>query len=318
MESKLQAASPRHPGRLLIAGFLLDRLAGDPQVLHPVAGFGWLAEALERVLWRPSRLAGAAYAALLVGAAVAAVRSLTRAASSGAARAALTVALVWLALGGRSLDRAAAEVQRRLAAGDLGGARRALRALVGRDLTGLPPTALAAAAIESLADNTVDAVVGGAVWYAVWGEGGLWAFRAVNTLDAIVGHRDDRHRRFGTAAARLDDLLVLPAAALAVCGCALLAPLFGSPPAALLASLRQARGHPSPGSGPVQAAFAGVLGVRLGGPRRYANRLQPIPTFGAGRPPSAADIGRARRLSLLLSLLSVGLCAAVAERRGRR
>lgn len=313
--SLFTSPTPRSPGQLLVAAYLLDRLAGDPAKLHPVAGFGRLAAFLEGRLWRPSRLAGTAYALSSVGAAAAVAHLLARAFPSGHRRFWTNVALVWCALGGKSLDRAAAQVEARLQSGDQEGAKRALRSLVGRDLDRLSTSLLSAAAIESLADNAVDAVLGAALWFALLGAGGCWTFRAANTLDAMVGHRSPRYRRFGTAAARLDDLMVVPAAAVGVAGCGLLAPLFGvSPAVPLRSAITEGRRHPSPGSGPIQAAFGAVLGVRLGGPRRYAGHLEALPTFGGSRPPTPQDIGRARLLARLLSLLGVAGCALLAER----
>src|SRR5262249_15070898 len=156
----------------------------------------------EGVLWRPSRAAGAVYVAVLVGGSAALGRRLPG------------WLVLWTALGGRSLERAALALADALDRGDLDEARRLAPALVGRDPTALDAGELARAAVESVAENTGDAVVAPLLWFAVAGTPGALAYRAANTLDAMVGHRSDRYREFGWAAARLDDVLNWPAARL--------------------------------------------------------------------------------------------------------
>ena len=157
---------------------------------------------------------------------------------------------------------------------------------------------MARAAIESVAENTSDAVVGPLVWGIVAGAPGVVAYRIVNTLDAMVGHHSERYERFGCAAARLDDLAGLLPARLTAALAALLAPLVGGSTAgAWRAWRRDASAHPSPNAGPCEAAFAGALGVRLGGPTVYPYGLSDRPWQGDGRAPAAADIVRAARLS---------------------
>src|SRR4051795_5388889 len=247
----------------LALGAVADLLLGDPRRGHPVAGFGTVAAALERWTWRNSRAAGAGYALALAAAAtgigVATDRGTRR---HPVARALLTAAAAWTVLGGTSLGRAARNMHRALAAGALTGARAALPALAGRDPAGLDEGELARAAVESVAENTADAAVAPLFWGAVGGLPGLLGYRAVNTLDAMVGHRSPRYERFGWAAARLDDVANwLPArltAALTV-ACAPLAG--GSASGALRAWRRDGAAHPSPNAGRCEASLAGAPGA---------------------------------------------------------
>src|SRR5262245_1410722 len=191
----------------LVAGYLLDAAFGDPRRWHPVAGFGRAASALERQLYAPDRAAGARFTAVAVG-----VPVLAAAAASAStrrrplARSALVAAATWAVLGGTSLRREAVAMAGELEAGDLAAARRRLPNLAGRDPSTLDDAEIARATVESVAENTSDAVVGPLVWGALAGLPGLVGYRTVNTLDAMVGHRNERYARFGTAAARADDV----------------------------------------------------------------------------------------------------------------
>jgi len=190
---------------------------------------------------------------------------------------------------------------------DLVAARARIPALCGRDPASLDAGGLARAGTESMAENTSDAVVAPLLWGAVAGLPGLLGYRAVNTLDAMVGYRSARYRRFGWAAARLDDVANLVPARVAALLFAVLAPAVGgSPRAALAAWRRDAAGHPSPNAGPVEASAAGALGVGLGGRTVYAHGVEDRPRLGSGPPPTAADLARAARLARL-----VGAAAAV-------
>jgi adenosylcobinamide-phosphate synthase len=283
-----------------------DLVFGDPRRAHPVALFGRTAAALERVAFRPTRRAGIVYAALLTGAVVA-----LAAAGERALGTAFRAAALWTALGARSLMREAGAVAGLVEAGEIDGARRRIRTLVGRDPEGLDAAGLCAAAIESVAENTVDAVVAPLLWAAVAGAPGALGHRAVNTLDAMVGHRSPRYARFGTAAARLDDALNWPAARLTA---ALAVGLGGRPGAALRAWRRDAPAHPSPNAGVAEAVFAGALGVRLGGPLAYEGRAEVRPWLGDGRPPEPADVRRAIRLAWAVTAAGALLAAAGARR----
>jgi adenosylcobinamide-phosphate synthase len=301
----------------LVAGAVADRVLGDPARWHPVAGFGTLAGLLEARWWRPSRAAGTGYALVLVGgaAAVAALAD-ARLRRRPLARCGLVAAVTWAALGGRSLGRVATELARAVDAGDLERARALAPWLVGRDPSGLDAPELCRAAVESVAENTADAVVGPLLWGALAGPAGIATYRAANTLDAMVGHPDARHRRFGWAAARLDDLLTWPAARLGAGLAVLLAPAAGGDRARAWRVLRRdGAAHPSPNAGRMEAAFAGALGVRLGGRNRYPERVEDRPYLGVGPRPDPAAVLRAVRLADLVGTAATALAAAAAWRR---
>jgi len=301
----------------LAAGFACDRLFNDPSRWHPVAGFGQAAGRLERQLWRPSRLAGLAYAAALV-AFPAAAASLAESllASRRLLLSGYRTATIWVTLGGRSLELAAFRLVYALDEGDIAQARALAPALVGRDPRDLDRTELSRAAIESVAENTSDAVVAPLLWASLLGTPGAVAYRAVNTLDAMVGHKDERHLRFGWAAARLDDLANWPAARLTALLAVAAAPLLGGDVrAAWRGAFRDGRAHPSPNAGRAEGAFAGALGIRLGGLNRYRHGPELRPALGQGRPPTAADIERAVRLARLVDGAALAVCAALAGRR---
>ena len=300
-------------GLALAGGFAADLLLGDPRRGHPVAGFGRAAGAFERAVYAPSRVRGALFCGVLVGGAALGAELTARAASRiWGGRAAVLVLVTWAALGGRSLARAGDEISERLARGDLDGARAALPSLCGRDAAALDVDGISRAAVESVAENTSDAVVGALLWGAVGGPAGVVAYRAANTLDAMVGHRSDRYRQFGWASARLDDLMGWPAARLGAALTALCSPLVGgSPRRAWRVLRRDGAAHPSPNAGRMEAAFAGALGVRLGGPLSYGGRAEVRPTLGDGRAPSAADLQRATTLSLAVGAAAALTCTAL-------
>ncbi|GAA1797280.1 cobalamin biosynthesis protein [Planosporangium flavigriseum] len=310
-------------GAGLLAGALLDAALGDPRRWHPVAGYGRAAGALERQMYAPTTAAGARYVAVAAGVPTAVALAASVATwRRPLARAVLVAATTWTVLGSTSLRREGTEMAKALASGDLAAARERLPHLCGRDPSALDAPELARATVESVAENTSDAAVGALFWGAVAGLPGLVGYRVVNTLDAMVGHRSTRYARFGTAAARLDDLAnVVPAritAALTVAA----APLVdGSPARALWTWARDGRRHPSPNSGQCEAAMAGALGVRLGGRNVYAGRVEDRPVLGRrGRAPSAGDIHRAVRLSALVSAGATALAvvAAVTKARTKR
>ena len=198
--------------------------------------------------------------------------------------------------------------------GDLGAARKALPALVGRDPDALDADGICRATVESVAENTADAVVGVLLWGAVAGPAGVAAYRAANTLDAMVGHRSERYADFGWAAARLDDALTWPVArAGAALAAAVRAGRRRLAGAALRALRRDGAAHPSPNAGRMEAAFAGALGVRLGGPLAYAGRVEARPRLGDGRAPVPDDVTRAIRLSLAVGAAAALAGAAVAR-----
>jgi len=306
----------RSSGRALglLAGFALDAAIGDPRRAHPVAAFGAAATQVESRIWAASRGRGIVFTVLCAGtvtlAGVAAQRLAGRSPAGGVA---VTAAATWTVLGGASLAAEASGMARALQAGDLAGARRRLPALCGRDPDQLDETGLARATIESLAENTSDAVVAPLLWGALCGIPGLLGYRAVNTLDAMVGYRSPRYENFGWAAARLDDLVNLVPSRLTGVLAAVLAGAVGGGPRHTLRTMRRDGGsHPSPNGGRCEAAFAGALGVRLGGTNVYQGRVEQRGVLGDGGQPATDDIGRAVRLSRLVGIAAAVLAAAVA------
>jgi adenosylcobinamide-phosphate synthase len=297
-----------------VAGAALDALVPDPRRGHPVAVFGTAAQALEQRMYADSRPRGLAYAAACVGAVVVAARIVER--RSGRARFAAVAAGTWAVLGGRSLRHEAAVVHELLARGDLDGARQRVTHLVSRDPAALDADGVARAAVESVAENTCDAVVAPLFWGAVAGLPGLLGYRAVNTLDAMVGYRSPRYANFGWAAARADDVAnAVPARLTALLTALAAGGVGGDARAALRTARRDGRRHPSPNSGFSEAAFAGALGLRLGGRTSYAGRVDERPQLGAGRAPAVTDLPRAARLSGAVSA-AAAVAAAMAARRG--
>jgi adenosylcobinamide-phosphate synthase len=278
------------------AGILGDRLLGEPPpAVHPVVAFGRVMRAVERRLYRDGRAAGVLHAAVGAGLGL----------SAGAVTRSTAVATS-VAVGGRALADAASAVGAALGAGDIDAARALLPALVGRDPAGLDEKEVARAVVESVAENTVDAVVAPALWGAVLGAPGALGYRAVNTLDAMVGHRSARHCNYGWASARLDDVAGwVPARVTA----ALVAVVRPAAAAGVWTAVRtQAPAHPSPNAGVAEAAFAAALGLRLGGENRYGESVEIRPPLGTGRPAEPGDIAGAVALSLDVSLaLAAGL-----------
>ena len=296
----------------LALGAAADLLLADPRRWHPVAGFGRAAAALERRTWRDSRTAGVAHAGLLTGAAVGLGVALDRATRGRpGARTLVTAAATWTVLGGTSLARAGTAMARTLDAGDLPAARALLPTLAGRDPAGLEVPELARATVESIAENTSDAAVAPLVWGAAAGLSGLLAYRAVNTLDAMVGHRSPRHTRFGWAAARTDDVANWLPARLTAALTVATAPLTGgSARGAWTAWRRDGAAHPSPNAGRCEAALAGALDLRLGGRNVYGSRVEERPALGDGRVPAASDVPRAVRLSRAVWTAAAALAVA--------
>jgi adenosylcobinamide-phosphate synthase len=295
------------------AAIAFDAVAGDPTRLHPVAGFGRVATSLERHLWRDTRRSGSVYTALLVGGTYAAVRGAERLLPDRA-RFPFGVFVLWATLGGRSLGQHALELGRAVESGDLPRARLIAPTLVGRDPSRLDGPELCRAAVESVAENTTDAVVAPIWWFAALGPAAAAAYRAANTLDAMVGHRTPRYARFGWASARLDDLLTWPWARAATAAAVAVAPVIGGTRPECLHGLPAARRHPSPNAGLIEAAFAGALGARLGGRNDYGGRLEERPALGrAERPPTASDIRRAVHLSVAITLATTATAGVLAR-----
>ena len=296
----------------ILAGWVADLAVGDPRRGHPVAVFGAAAARLEARWWADRRGAGVLYTAACVGMPTAAAWALHRRLRSPAARGALLAAVTWAALGGRSLGREATAVAGAVEAGDLDTARRRLPALAGRDPDGLDGAEIGRAVFESVAENTADAVVAPLLWGAVAGPAGVVAYRCANTLDAMVGHRSARHARFGWASARLDDALTWVPARVTALLAACCAPLAGGSARRAVAAWRRDGGnHPSPNAGRVEAAFAGALGVRVGGVNRYGPRVEARGPLGDGPSPDAATVRAAVRLSTLVAAAAAVLAAAI-------
>ncbi|HET9167777.1 MAG TPA: cobalamin biosynthesis protein [Actinospica sp.] len=306
----------------LLAGYAADSILADPQKGHPVALFGRAARRFEQACYADSRPRGALYTAVCVGGSAALGIAVDRAIGPrrGLALAA-TATAAWTVIGARSLRREADAIGELLEQGDLPGARERLPRLCGRDARGLGETALARAVIESVAENTSDAVVAPLFWGAVAGTPGLLAYRAANTLDAMVGHRNERYLNFGWASARLDDVLNLAPARLTGLLTVAAAPTVGGQRQQTWQVLRHdARSHPSPNAGHCEASAAGALGVRLGGTNVYGSQVEERPQLGNGRAPRGFDIARANKLSKAVGTTAAVLLAAgaVLGRRGLR
>lgn len=289
---------------------------------HPVGWMGRLIGRLEAALNRPEwpahlrRFSGAGALVLLVGLAGGAGWALQALPGSGVAGLALTALLASTLLAQRSLAAHVAAVAAALEGQGLDAGRRAVSMIVGRDTAALDEAGVCRAAIESLAENFSDGVVAPAFWLALLGLPGAAAYKAVNTADSMIGHKSERYRAFGWAAARLDDLVNLPAsrlAALLIVAAAFLARQ-GSPAGAWRAVRRDARRHRSPNAGWPEAAMAGALGLALAGPRSYGGQTVEDAVMGEGgrRAASAADIRRALRLFWAADALLIALAGVLA------
>jgi adenosylcobinamide-phosphate synthase len=293
-------------------GIVADEILGEPpSPLHPVRLFGLGMDSVERVAYRDRRWAGVAHAASGAGAGVVAGTVVGS-----------TAAATYLAVAGRALRDVATSIGDALGTSNLERARALLPSLVGRDVTSLDASAMVRAVVESVAENTVDAVVAPAFWAAVAGAPGVLGYRAVNTMDAMVGYRSDRYLRYGWASARLDDAATFVPARLTAILVAVVRPRRAG---AVWRCVRtQAPLHPSPNAGVAEAAFAAALDVRLGGVNRYGGRIERRVALGTGRAVEPGDIGRAVELSedvsaaLAVTLGVVGLGAAMVGALGRR
>jgi adenosylcobinamide-phosphate synthase len=316
------------PLLLLCVGLVVDALFGEMGPLfrvvpHPVAVAGRVIGWFDRRLNRPQRSErvrrnrGVLTVIVLIDIAAAlgwGLQRLCQASLLGAAVEAFAVAVL---LAQRSLFDHVAAVASGLSHGGLEGGRTAVSHIVGRDPASLDEPGVARAAIESLAENFSDGVVAPAFWYLVLGLPGLFAYKMANTLDSMIGHKSERYRAFGWAAARFDDALnLIPAP---ISGLLLIAAsvfhLETSPRTAARIMLRDGRKHHSPNAGWPEAAMAGALGVALAGPRRYLDGTVHDPFLGDGtQAATVADINRALRLCfracLILSGLVIGAWAA--------
>jgi len=305
----------------MVVAMAVDALLGWPSWLfarigHPVTWLGRLIGAIDRSWNRASdppalrRAAGIAGALLVIAASVAIGWMIQALLPTGWIQIVLIGVLAWPLVALRSLHDHVAAVARPLQAGDIAASREAVSRIVGRDPAALDEAGIARAAIESLAENASDGIVAPVFWGALFGLPGILGYKAINTLDSMIGHRSERHEAFGWAAARIDDVANFIPARLTGFLFVLLAPR-RSP--ALSCMTRDARRHRSPNAGWPEAAMAGALGVRLSGPRIYHGSITNEPWLNEGaRDPLASDIGAGlavyRRAMLLLS----GLLAILA------
>ena len=307
------------PLRLALA-YSLDLLAGDPEWFpHPVRCFGAMIKSGERWLRRLGRdpavetLAGAA----LTGGVVATSWALGK-----PGNVAWQVMLAWTTLATRCLLDEAVAVIRALEANDLALARIRLARIVGRDTQHLSETEMARAVIETLAESACDGIVAPLFWLALAGVPGAMAYKAVNTLDSMIGHRDAPYRHFGMVAARLDDAANLVPARLTALAISMAAGVHGGDATRSLRIWRRDGSfHASPNAGQSEAAMAGALGVRLGGTNFYEGRgHHGHKLFSEGRPASVQDARKAVLLVGTVSAIAFGaaLAALAIRKRARR
>jgi len=295
-------------------GFLLDQVVGDPPTWpHPVRWMGRLITMLEGVLRRllPERLGGVVLLLLVSGTAGGVAGGSLYVATLWSPWARLLVAtiLIWWGLAARSLARETEAVLRPCAAGDWVEARRCLSRIVGRETSALSPEGIYRACVETVAENTTDGVVAPLFFVTVAGPVGLWVYKAISTLDSMVGYRTERYLRFGWASARADDVANFLPARLTWLLLALAAMLAGERGAgAIRIGWRDGRKHPSPNSAWAEATMAGALGVQLGGSTTYQGITSEKPRLGDPEAALDLDAGpRAIRLMLVTSWLALGL-----------
>ncbi|MCA1424448.1 cobalamin biosynthesis protein CobD [Bradyrhizobium sp. NBAIM16] len=305
----------------MVVAMAVDALLGWPAWLfarigHPVTWLGGLIAGIDTALNRASdppalrRAAGVAGALAVIALSAALGWALQSLLPSGWIQIVLIGILAWPLVALRSLHDHVAAVATPLLAGDVAAARDAVSRIVGRDPASLDEAGIARAAIESLAENTSDGIVAPVFWGALLGLPGILAYKAINTLDSMIGHRSERHEAFGWAAARIDDVANFIPARLTGFLFVLLAPQRSE---ALACMTRDARRHRSPNAGWPEAAMAGGLGVRLSGPRIYHGNATNEPWLNEGaRDPRAADITEALTVYRRAMLLVAGVLAILA------
>nr|AWM00463.1 cobalamin biosynthesis protein CobD [Bradyrhizobium amphicarpaeae] len=305
----------------MVVAMAVDALLGWPSWLfarigHPVTWLGRMIGAIDSAWNRASdppalrRGAGIAGALVVIAISVAVGWLLQVLLPSGWIQIALLGVLAWPLVALRSLHDHVAAVANPLLAGDIANAREAVSRIVGRDPAALDEAGIARAAIESLAENASDGIIAPVFWGALFGLPGILGYKAINTLDSMIGHRSERHEAFGWAAARIDDIANFIPARLTGFLFVLLAPRRSD---ALTCMTRDARRHRSPNAGWPEAAMAGGLGVRLSGPRIYHGSITNEPWLNEGaRDPRAADIAEALTVYRRAMLLLAGLLAILA------
>ena len=318
-----QAMDFRRDIGALCVGFALDALLGDPpDQPHPVRWIGKLIEVEERVLReafpatpRGERIAGAVMVADVVGTSVVATTLLCGLAERihPALRFAVESLICYKMLAARSLFDESMKVHAALSQGTLDEARQAVGMIVGRDTDRLDEAEVAAAAVETVAENASDGVIAPMLYAGLAGAPGIVLYKAVNTMDSMVGYKNDRYKDFGTAAAKVDDVLnYVPArlSGLIMTAAAEIAGFDGK--GARRIWKRDRMKHSSPNSAQTEAACAGALGVQLGGGHYYFGEYVEKPTIGDDtRPIEADDILRANHLMYAASVVTLG-CVAVA------
>lgn len=289
----------------LFAGAAADIIFGDPRRRHPVAAFARVARGLERLSYRDSRMVGALHVAGLVGSVVVAAAALQhrlRRCPGGPAVA--TAVAAWTALCGTSLRRECLHILRPLRDGDLATARARMPRLFFTNAPAIGDDEIVARIVLTVSENTLDAVVAPVFWGAVAGPPGLLGYRAVNTLDGMIGTRSHRYLRYGWAAARLDDVVNWVPARIAALAAVACAPVVGGSPTRAWQILRRDGAlDPSPNSGPMYGACCGALGITLDRREGGAFPLR----IGEGPPPTVEDAFRSIRLSRVVSVV----CTAV-------
>jgi len=301
----------RKHGAQVTGALLLDGVFGEPpEAVHPTVLMGRMISAFEtRALGLKSpgsrRLAGIVFAFSLPSFIFVATREILGAVPAGL-RLMIGTALISTTLSMRGLAEAAGDVERGLGERRLERARTRLGQFVGRDTEGLSEPEVCRAAVESVAENTSDGVVAPMLYGLLFGAPGALAYKAVNTMDSMIGYRQPPYTDLGWAAARLDDLANLAPSRLTMLS---VAAISGRPLRTLLTVLRYGPLTTSPNAGMAEAAFAGALGVRLGGANTYGGVLREGPVLGDGRQPVPEDIGGAvllmRRCCVLADILGL-------------
>ncbi|NVM23347.1 MAG: cobalamin biosynthesis protein CobD [Desulfobacterales bacterium] len=301
---------------ILPAAFVLDLVIGDPRWLpHPIRLMGKSISSLEKVFRNgpfSDKTAGALLTMVLVPAVwlvCAAAVKVAHAVNPVFAQV-LHVALIFYALSAKSLKTEAMKVYAALSGGSPDEAKTRLRMIVGRDVTCLDEAGVARAAVETVAENLVDGVMA-PLFYAALGGGPLaMAYKMVNTLDSMIGYKNERYKKFGWFAARLDDAANFIPARMSAIVISLAAPLVRrSCMRTMKTALKDGRKHLSPNAGIPEAAFAGALGIRLGGPNFYEGRLIEKPYIGqAIRPVAMEDIKTATSLMLVSAFIWLLAC----------
>lgn len=297
-----------------LLALLLDHRLGEPQRLHPLIGFGTLADGIENWLNNQreadiARWYGTAAWALAVLPLTYVAFALSQSLSDSWLLHTLVSGLVlYFAIGWHSLEQHAKDIYEPLKAGDLDQARLTVSYIVSRDCKQLNEEGVATAATESVLENGADAIFAALFWFLVAGIPGVVLYRLSNTLDAMWGYKNQRFLHFGWAAARIDDLLNFIPARLT----ALTYTLCGNRTKAWRSWRQQSGTWKSPNAGPVMAAGAGALEVQLGGPAAYHGEMQDRPVLGEGKPAQAETINQAcqlikRGLTLWVAIIAVGV-----------